>query len=254
MPTDPYNVLGVDRGASQEDIKKAYRKKAHQYHPDKKGGDEARFKEVNEAYQVLGNKERRAQYDQFGHAGASGGFGGGFNGTQYQDFGQDFGGFESIFDMFSGFGGRATTRPQQGEDLHLNVRVTKKDMGKKKVYEYEAFDPCTTCSASGVAPGSKKVTCGQCKGQGRVRQAVRTPFGTFAQVMPCTACDAEGSVAEKKCVTCGGTGRVKTKRKLEVHLPKTMPNRYQMGFPQGGNAGPQGAPEGDLSVTFSVES
>jgi molecular chaperone DnaJ len=253
MSADPYSVLGVDRSATQEEIKKAYRSKAHKYHPDKKGGDEARFKDVNEAYQVLGDKSKRARFDQFGHVDANG-FGGQGSGAQYQDVGGGSGGFEGIFDMFSGFGGGTAQRAQKGEDLHLRVHVAKKDLGKEKIYEFEAFDACGTCSSSGVAPGSKRITCKQCGGQGRVRQTIRTPFGTFAQAMPCAACEAEGSVAEKKCPKCGGTGRVKTRRKLEVHLPKKMGHRYLMGFPQGGNAGPQGAPEGDLSVTFSVDS
>ncbi len=180
MAADPYTILGVSRNASPDDIKKAYRKLAHQYHPDKKGGNEAKFKEVNEAYQVLGDPEKRSRYDQFGHAGTNGGFGGG----QYQDFNFDFGnmggGFESIFDMFSGFGGTAARRrAEKGEDLHLEVHVTKADLGKKKVYEFEAFDPCADCGGTGAEDG-RQVTCSACQGQGRVRQAVRTPLGTFA--------------------------------------------------------------------------
>jgi molecular chaperone DnaJ len=141
MNSDPYTTLGVSRTASQDEIKKAYRKLAHQYHPDKKGGNEARFKEVNEAYQTLSNTKKRSQYDQFGHVGGQGGFGGGFEGAQgYQDF--DFGGgFGSIFDMFTGgLGSTARSRPQKGEDLHLQVQISSKDLGKKKVYEFEAFD------------------------------------------------------------------------------------------------------------------
>lgn len=252
MTLDPYNVLGVDRSASQDDIKKAFRKKAHLYHPDKKGGDEARFKEVNEAYQILGNTERKQRYDRFGTTDTNGSHGGG----GYQDFGQGFGnmgGFESIFDMFGGFDSGAQNRVMRGEDLHLNIRASKSDVGKRKIFEYEAFDPCGTCDSTGTAPGSKRVTCSQCQGQGRVRQSVRTPFGTFAHVTPCGACEGEGKRPEKTCDQCGGTGRVKMSRKIAVELPRDIGDRYQMAFPKGGNAGPRGAARGDLTISVSVD-
>lgn len=241
MPADPYTTLGVSRGASADDIKKAYRKLAHQYHPDKKGGNEAKFKEVNEAYQVLGDSDKKARFDQFGQSGA-------------QDFNFDFSGVGDIFDMFTGgFGSAgASRRAEKGEDLHLNVSVTQMDLGQNKVYEFDAFDICKNCSASGVAPGSKMKDCAQCKGQGRVRQAVRTPFGTFAQVAVCPACEGDGKIPEKKCSECGGTGRVKTRRKLEVKLPPSLNDRYLMAFPQEGNAGPLGSPPGDLTLTFRM--
>lgn len=245
MPGDPYTILGVSKSATADEIKRAYRKQAHKYHPDKKGGDEAKFKEANEAYQTLSDPQKKAGFDQFGHAGAQGGFGGGGNGAQGFNF--DMG---DIFNMFSGGGGEAPgpARHERGEDLHLRVAVSKKDVGKRKIYEFDAFDACDTCSTSGVAPGSKMNTCSTCKGQGRVRQAVRTPFGTFANVVLCRQCEGQGSVPEKKCTTCGGTGREKTKRKVEVHIPKDLPNRYHMAFPQGGNAGQQGTPPGDLTI------
>lgn len=254
MPADPYTTLGVSKNASADDIKKAYRKLAHQHHPDKKGGNEAKFKEINEAYQILSDPDKKARFDQFGHAGTQGGFGGGAGGGQYQDF--DFsnmgGGFESIFDMFGGgFGQRATQqKAEKGEDLYLEVRVGKKDLGKQKTYQFEIFGSCDTCSGSGVAPGSKRITCTQCEGQGRVRQAVRTPFGTFAQVTTCPTCEGDGTVPEKKCDTCRGSGRMKTKRTLEIHIPKEISDRYLMAFPKEGNVGPQGAPPGDLLITL----
>ncbi|HXK36454.1 MAG TPA: DnaJ domain-containing protein [Candidatus Paceibacterota bacterium] len=247
---DPYHVLGVNRNATQDDIKKAYRKLAHQYHPDKKGGNESKFKEVNEAYQILSDQNKRQQYDTFGHAGPQQGFSGG---AGFHDFDFGGGGFDSIFDMFNGFGGSgARTRPEKGEDLHLRVNVDRKDIGKRKVYEYEAFDPCTDCGATGAKDG-RMTECPACRGQGRVRQAVRTPFGTFAQVGVCSSCGGDGRIAASKCPTCHGVGRIKKKRSLELHIPRSLPDRYLIAFPQEGNAGPQGAPPGDLLVTINLK-
>lgn len=257
MPTDPYATLGVSRDANADEIKKAYRKLAHQYHPDKKGGNEAKFKEVNEAYQILGDSGKKAQYDRFGHASSQGGFGGA-GGGQYQDFGFDFGGgggsagFEHIFDMFSGgFGGGARQKLEKGEDLQLTVQVASKDLGKKKVYEFEAFIACEECDGTGALDGKLKV-CVDCKGQGRVQQAVRTPLGTFAQVVLCRTCGGDGEIAEHSCRTCSGAGRVKSKRTLEVHIPASIQDRYLIVFPQQGNAGAQGTPPGDLMITLRV--
>jgi molecular chaperone DnaJ len=258
MPSDPYTTLGVSRNASADEIKKAYRKLAHQYHPDKKGGNEAKFKEINEAYQILSDPDKKSRYDQFGHAGTSGGFGGG----QYQDFsGFDFGGmgggFENIFDMFGGRGGpfdfaQGRQKPERGEDLHLQVSVSKSDLGKRKVYEFEAFDACDECDGTGAEDG-KLTPCSTCQGQGRVRQAVRTPFGTFAQVVACSACGGDGRIAAKKCAACRGAGRSKVKRKLELHIPASIPDRYLVAFPQEGNAGLEGTPSGDLLVTIRIK-
>ncbi len=248
MPSDPYTILGVGKSASADDIKKAYRKLAHQHHPDKKGGNEAKFKEINEAYQTLSDPDKKARYDQFGHAGA--GFGGGQQG--YQDF--DFGGsgFESIFNMFGGGMGAQRQRPEKGEDLHLQVTLDKADLGKQKVYEFEAFDVCGTCTGTGAEDGKLEV-CKKCQGQGKVRQAVRTPFGTFAQVVECSDCEGDGQVAVKKCKHCNGAGRTKAKRKLELHIPATIGDRYLVAFPQEGNAGIQGTPPGDLLVTLRMK-
>lgn len=251
---DPYTTLGVSKNASQDEIKTAYRKLAHKHHPDKKGGNESRFKEINEAYQILGDSEKKARFDQFGHAGTQGGFGGGQAG--YQDFNFDFGGqgggFESIFDMFTGGGfGGARQKPEKGEDLHLNIQVSANDLGKQKVYEFEAFVACPECSGTGAKNAKRKV-CADCKGQGRVQQAVRTPLGTFAQVVVCPTCSGDGQVAEHICEKCRGSGRNKAKRKLEVHIPAIIEDRYLIAFPTQGNAGLGGVAAGDLLVTLSV--
>ncbi len=249
--TDPYTILGVKPGASADEIKKAYRKLAHQHHPDKKGGNEARFKEVNEAYQILSDPDKKARYDRYGDAGQqAGGFGGGGFQDAHFDFGGAGGGFENIFDMFSGMsGGASRSRPEKGEDLHLNISVESKDFGKKKVYEFEAFHSCNECDGSGAKDANFR-TCSECGGQGRVQRAVRTPFGTFAQAAVCTTCSGDGQMPEQVCGVCSGTGRSKAKRTLEVHIPKDIPDNYLIAFPMAGNAGLQGVPAGDLLVTI----
>lgn len=249
MAADPYTTLGVSRSASAEEIKKAYRKLAHQHHPDKKGGNEARFKEINEAYQVLSDPNKKARYDRFGSAEGPAGFGGQQGGFQDFDFSGMGGGFESIFDMFGGGMGAQRQKPEKGEDLQLHMTIGKGDLGKRKVYEFEAFSPCIECGGSG-ARGGKMKACGQCKGQGRVRQAVRTPFGTFAQVVVCPECGGDGEVPQHVCDECGGAGRRKGKRTLELHIPNHIDGRYLIAFPKEGNAGPQGTPPGDLLITL----
>lgn len=253
MPADPYTTLGVSKNASADEIKKAYRKLAHQHHPDKKGGNEAKFKEINEAYQILSDPDKKSRYDQYGHAGTNGGFGGG----QYQDFsGFDFGsmggGFESIFDMFGGGFGGVRQKPEKGEDLHLSIHVSSKDLGQRKVYEFEAFTACGDCRGTGAKNG-ELVECKTCKGQGRVRQAVRTPLGTFAHVVVCSTCNGDGRIPKHTCSECRGSGRIKTKRKLELHIPSSISDRYLVAFPQEGNAGLEGVPAGDLLVTIRMK-
>lgn len=260
--SDPYKTLGISRTASQDDIKKAYRKLAHQHHPDKTGGDDKKFKEINEAYQILSDPSKRQQYDQFGHVG-NGASSGGFD---FNQGGFDFGGFsgggvegfEDIFDIFSGaFGGGFRTphqeRPAKGEDLHLEVRIGKKDLGTTKTFEFEAYDRCGECDGSGVARGSKMKTCSQCQGAGQVRQSVRTPFGTFSTARVCNVCHGKGKAPEKLCDQCRGTGRVKTKRHIEIRIPADIANGYIVIAPKQGNSGFEGAPSGDLVLTFQIK-
>jgi molecular chaperone DnaJ len=267
--SDPYTTLGVSRHASQDDIKKAYRKLAHQHHPDKTGGNDAKFKEINEAYQILSDQTKRQQYDQFGHVGGNGGFGNGAGSDGFDfsgfsqggfDFGQGGGGFEDIFDIFSGaFGGARSgfrshqQAPQKGADLHLEVRISKKDAGTTKQFEFEAYNLCDECKGTGVAPGSKMKDCGECRGAGQVRQSVRTPFGTFSTARVCGTCKGKGNVPEKTCSTCHSHGRIKTKRHMEVRIPSNLENGYVVIAPKQGNAGPEGAPAGDLVLTFRVK-
>ena len=256
MAADPYTTLGVSKNASQDDIKKAYRKLAHLHHPDKKGGNEAKFKEINEAYQILSDSEKRSRYDQFGHAGMNGGFGSGQGFSGFDFSGQGFSGFEDIFDMFGGtFGGTTSraSRPSKGEDLYLEIAVSKKDLGQKKVYEFEAFDTCNTCKGSGAAKGHGKAICGQCGGQGHVRQSIRTPFGMFSQMAVCPQCQGKGEVIAKPCETCNGSGRNRTTRTLELHIPEKMDDQYLVVFPRKGNAGQDGTTAGDLMITLRAK-
>jgi molecular chaperone DnaJ len=152
--------------------------------------------------------------------------------------------------MFTGGGfGGARQRPEKGEDIHLSIQVASKDAGKQKVYEFEAFTACSPCKGTGAEDGKLKI-CETCKGQGRVQQAVRTPMGTFAQVVACRACGGDGEMPLRVCSECSGAGRRKGKRKLELHIPKEITDRYLVVFPQQGNAGAQGTPPGDLMITI----
>jgi molecular chaperone DnaJ len=246
---NPYTTLGVSKNASQDEIKKAYRKLAHEYHPDKKGGDDKKFKEINEAYQVLSDPKKRQQYDQFGHVGSGGGFGAhqGFGGFDFKG-----GGFGDIFDMFSGaFGGQAGHRePSKGEDIFLEAHIRTKDLGTTKIFEFQAHNKCNDCSSSGVAKGSKMVNCAICHGAGQVQQTVRTPLGTFNYAGVCSACKGKKKFPEKECKTCKGQGRKKGKRKIEIRIPKDIENGYHIAIPKGGNEGRGNVPAGDLVIVI----
>jgi molecular chaperone DnaJ len=268
---DYYNVLGVSRTASQDDIKKAYRKLAHEHHPDKKTGNADKFKEVNEAYQVLSDPQKRSNYDNFGFAYNDGGFanggqGGGYNFNQ-EDIWNMFGGSrggrrgsaEDIFDMFSEMFGGFRQQPQyteerKGEDLFLEVRISKKDLGTTRILEYAIQDICQECGGNGVAKGYKMATCQTCKGSGQVRQTTKSGLGYIARVSVCPTCGGRGQMPEKECAICKGVGRVKTQRTMEVRIPKELPsNMYHVIVPGGGNAGRGGQPPGDLVVNIQLK-
>jgi len=264
MAKDYYTTLGVQRTASPDEVKKAYRKLAHEFHPDKKGGNESKFKEINEAYQVLSDPTKRSNYDNFGFAYNDGGFQGGSNGGT-QDFWDLFnggrgggaqGGFEDIFDIFSGaFGGQSRPQYQEsvrGEDIYLEVHTSKKDLGTKKIFEYKAFDVCDSCIGSGVEKGYKMVNCDVCQGAGQVRQTTKTAFGVFARILTCSNCGGKRKMPEKECSICSGSGRVKTNRKFELQLPKEIDNGYSVVVPKGGSAGKEGMHPGDLVISIKV--
>lgn len=272
MPNrDYYTILGVPRTASADEVKKAYRKLAHEHHPDKKTGNEDKFKEVNEAYQVLSDPQKRSNYDTLGYAYNDGGFNGsqqggpgGYNFNQ-EDIWNMFGGnrgerrgnSEDIFEMFSEmFGGYRQPQHDQerkGEDLFIEVTVSKKDLGTTRVLEYDIQDACMECKGEGVARGYKIITCQTCKGAGQVRQQARSGFGVFSTITACPTCRGRGRMPEKECPLCKGSGRAKARKSLEVRLPANMPHSYNVVVPQAGNAGKGGQGPGDLVINIKVK-
>lgn len=266
MPRDPYTTLGVSRNATQEEIKKAYRKLAHQHHPDKTGGEDLKFKEINEAYQILSDLKKRSTFDNFGYGYSDGGFQGGGEqaGPNFWDFfggraqgGHQTGGFEDIFDLFSeAFQGQRygyREEPAKGEDIYLEVPLSKKDLGGRKIFEFEMYRECRPCSATGVAKGSKLMTCKICNGAGQVRQSSQTAFGSFTRVAICQACKGKRQIPEKECLECKGTGRVAGRKQMEIHIPKTFSQDYTIVVPQGGNVGREEKPAGDLIITLRMK-
>jgi molecular chaperone DnaJ len=274
MSKDYYTTLGVPRTASPDDIKKAYRKMAHQYHPDKQGGNEAKFKEVNEAYQVLSDPKKRDSYDHFGSAYNDGAFQGGpfdhaQDGQEYADFSDIFrgfgggrasGGFEDIFEAFSdmmGGGGYARPSyqegPQKGEDIYLEATISKKDLGTARVFEYAILDKCGSCGGNGVEKGYKMINCGTCGGAGQVRQTSKSAFGVFTRIGICPKCHGKRKLPEKECHLCSGSGRMKSKRKFEIHIPSDLEGAYTVIVPKAGNAGSDGQGAGDLVISLKVK-
>lgn len=267
MIKDPYSALGIPRSASQDDIKKAYRKLAHQFHPDKSGGDESKFKEVNEAYQVLSDPKKRANFDNFGYAYNDGGFqGGGSQSNQdYSNFWDIFGGsrggyqqsggFEDFFNIFSdALGGQQSYQEQtKGEDIYLEVHIGKRDLGQRRIFEFDSYKECTECDAIGAAKGSKIITCKTCGGTGQVRQQQRTPFGAFTRIMVCQTCRGKRRFPEEECKKCKGQTRLQSKRKLEIHIPEKIEDGYTIIIPKGGNAGKEGKPAGDLIINLKLK-
>lgn len=246
---DYYDVLGVDKNASKDEIKKAYRKLARKYHPDvNKEADAAdKFKEAKDAYEVLGEDQKRAHYDQFGHQDPNQGFGGG------GDFG---GGFGDIFDMFFGGGGRRRdpNAPRQGADLQytLSLKFEEAIFGKETDIEIPKEEECSTCDGSGAKPGTKPETCSHCKGSGQLNQEQNTPFGRVVNRRVCHHCDGTGKMIKDKCSTCGGKGKVKKRKKINVKIPAGVDEGQQMRIPGQGEPGVNGGPAGDLYVVFHV--
>lgn len=258
---DYYEVLGLQKGASEEDIKKAFRKMAMKYHPDRNPDDkeaEEKFKEVNEAYSILSDPDKKSKYDRFGHAGVDpnagfGGFGGG---------GAGFGGFEDIFDMFSGFGGfggggrqNRANQPMKGRDLQKAVTITFEEaaFGVKKDIEITKYVKCSTCNGEGAKPGTEKKTCPTCGGSGQVSQVQRTAFGTFQNVSTCSHCNGTGKVIEEPCVDCKGTGKVRKTIKLSIDIPAGVDNESVIPIRGQGEPGVNGGPMGDLYLVISVK-
>ncbi len=253
---DYYEVLGVDKDASEADLKKAFRKLARQYHPDVNPGDqeaEAKFKEVSEAYEVLSDPQKKAQYDQFGHAAfgngaGEAGFGGGF---------QDFGGFGDIFDMFfGGTGGQRRRGPAKGADLRYNMEITFEEaaFGVEKDISIPKTEFCDKCEGTGAAPGSSPKKCTKCNGTGQVQFAQTTPFGRFVQSRVCETCQGEGVIIEKPCTKCGGKGTVRKTAKIHVRIPGGVDTGSRLRVAGEGEPGDRGGPRGDLYIYLQVKS
>lgn len=269
MANNFYDTLGVKKDASDDEIKKAYRKLAHKHHPDKAGGDEKKFKEINEAYQVLSDKTKRSQYDQFGQTfnqqGGAGG--GGFSGYDFSGFGQgaqgfdfQFGGgdFEDIFsNIFGGSGGgqRGGRRAaKRGQDIQVDIEISFMEMvnGVEREVNLRKSVTCSRCHGTGGEPGTSKKTCPTCQGKGQVERVMKSFFGNFSQVTVCPDCDGAGETFEKKCSECGGDGRVKSQEKIKIPIPSGVNDGDVLTMREAGEAGPKGATPGDLYIVVHV--
>lgn len=259
MAKDYYTLLGVDKGATKDDIKKAFYKLAAKYHPDKKGGDEAKFKEINEAYQTLSDEKKRKEYDTYGQtfngAGPQGGGFGGFGGFNQGDFGDmqfDFGDLGDIFgDMFGGgFGG---AREKRGRDISLEIDVpfTEAIFGTQRNVLISKVSSCVTCTGTGARPGTKKKTCTTCNGQGKVRDVKKTFMGSFQTVRTCDICHGQGQVPEEKCNDCRGAGVLNKREEIHITVPAGISNGEMIRMSGMGEA-VQGGVTGDLYVKVNV--
>jgi molecular chaperone DnaJ len=262
---DYYEVLGVGRDASVDEVKKAYRKLALKYHPDRNPGDkesEEKFKEATEAYEILRDKEKRAQYDQFGHSGFAGAGAGGFGGFSgggfdlsdaLRAFMRDFGGFGGFEDIFgAGTGGRRRGSVKRGNDLQVKLRLTIHEVanGVKKKIKVSKLIPCTTCGGSGAKSGSTRMTCSTCNGTGEVRQVSRSLFGQFVNITTCPTCGGEGSVVKDPCPSCGGEGRTKGNKSIEVQIPAGVTTGNYITLEGQGDTGPRNGVPGDLIIVI----
>ena len=260
---DYYEVLGVPKTASDDEIKKAFRKLAIQYHPDKQGGDEAKFKEINEAYEVLKDKQKRQRYDQFGHAGVGGAAGGGFSGNPFEGFGGfggqninfDFGGgLGDIFSQF--FGGMAggTDERQRGRDVETSVTLTFEEavFGVEKKLDLTLDDTCEHCHGNGAEPGYSLKTCPDCKGSGHQMRTMNSLFGQIQQPVVCTTCHGKGQIPEKNCSVCGGTGTTRQHRTITLKVPAGIDDGATIRLREQGEA-ISGGQKGDLYVHIRVK-
>jgi molecular chaperone DnaJ len=258
---DYYNVLGIDKGASKDDIKKAFYKLAAKYHPDKKGGDEAKFKEINEAYQTLSDEKKRKEYDTYGQTfngqgpqgGGFGGFGG-FNQGDFSDMQFDFGDLGDIFgDMFGGAGG--SSRQKRGRDISLEIDVpfTEAVFGTERNVLISKVSTCATCTGNGAKVGTKKKTCTTCNGQGKVHDVKRTFMGNFQTVNTCSACNGVGQIPEEKCSDCKGYGVYSKREEINIAVPAGISNGEMIRMSGMGEAVAQGV-TGDLYVKINVTS
>jgi len=248
---DYYEVLGVDRNASDEEIKKAFRRLAFKYHPDHNQNDQSgeAFKEINEAYEVLSDREKRAAYDRYGHAGAENTFGRGFEGM-------DFGGFGDIFDAF--FGGATTSThqgPQQGTDQRIDLTITFEEaaFGCEKEVKISRVEHCSMCHGLGSKPGVDPVRCPSCNGTGQIRRVQQSIFGRFTNVATCNRCHGAGTIITEPCPKCKGSGKERVERVLEVNIPPGVDNGAQVVMRGEGDSGSRGGPNGNLFINLIVK-
>ncbi len=259
---DYYEVLGLQKGASDDEIKKAYRKLAKQYHPDLHPGDktcEERFKEIGEAYEVLSDADKKARYDQFGHAAFDPNAGYGGDGGGFGDFGDLSDILNSFFGGgFGGFGGGSGGRrsaAQKGENLRVRLSIAFEDaaFGCKREITVPRIEDCETCGGNGCAKGSSPETCSECGGSGSVRTQQRTPFGMMASTSPCRKCGGTGQIVNNPCPDCSGKGKVRRQRTISVNIPAGIDDGQTISLRGQGHAGYLGGPAGDLLITVSVK-
>ncbi|MDO8442725.1 MAG: DnaJ C-terminal domain-containing protein [bacterium] len=272
MKKDYYQILGVNKDASSEQLKDAYRKLAHKHHPDKSGGDEKKFKEMNEAYQILSNKEKRAQYDQFGDSFSNMGQGGGYSHSQGNPFaGFDFGGFSQgnsmggdfgdlgdIFETFfgggSGRGRSSASRKRRGADLETLQEISLEDafMGANKELTFHVSVKCKTCSGLGHMEKEGSEKCSTCDGRGEVKEIKKTFFGQFAQVRACPKCEGAGQIPKKACKECSGSGKIKERKTIGFFIAPGINDGQIIKIAGAGEAGEKGAESGDLYVRIKI--
>ena len=258
---DYYEVLGVDKNADDATIKRAYRQLAKKNHPDVNPGDkdaEERFKEINEAYQVLSNPQKRAQYDQFGHDGPQAGFGGGGYGDFSGFSGGGFGGFEDIFSSFFGGGaggGARSNGPVPGDDLRYDLTLSFEEaaLGCEKEINLVRDEECPTCGGTGAAPGSKVETCSTCNGTGQERVISNTPFGRIQNIRTCSRCHGSGKIITEPCPKCKGRGKVRVSKRRTVKIPAGIDNGQIVTIRGQGGLGERGGEPGDLLIVISVK-
>jgi len=255
---DYYEILGVKKDATPEEIKKVYRKLALKYHPDRNSSDadaEKKFKEINEAYQVLSNPEKRARFDQFCSAEGMGGFDS--QGRGFSDFG-NFGDFGDIFDSFFGArtrGGGGGSRSQRGANLRYNLEISFEDaaFGKETKIEVPSWETCSACKGSGAKPGTSPQTCPDCHGTGEIKSTQSTMFGQFVNIKTCPRCAGEGKIIKDVCINCRGTGKVKKNRVVKVKIPAGVDTGHRLRISGMGEPGERGGPSGDLYIVLYVK-
>ncbi len=258
MAKDYYTILGVDKKASKDEIKKAFHKMAHKYHPDKKEGDESKFKEVNEAYQILSDDKKRAEYDSYGRVfeggagpGSYGGFGG-FDPNAYADF--DFGNLNDIFSDFFGGGMGGATRTKRGRDISTELYITFKEsvFGVTRTILINKTSVCDACTGSGAKPGTKMVTCTTCNGKGQFHETKRSFLGTISTVRTCETCGGSGKMPQEHCTECKGAGILRKQEEIEVMIPAGIQNGEMIRLSGMGEAVSKGIP-GDLYIKIHVD-